>query len=288
MKKQKYSRRDFIKMSSLATTGLYSAGISGLSLFDQKKLKIGMQLYCVRKECAVDFAATLKQVAQAGFQGVEFADYFNFRASEIRKMLDDNGLEVCGTHIYKETLLGDELQKTIEFNKTLGNKYLIVRSFPEELRQNSAAWYKLAEQLDEITKELKPYDMRVGYHNHDYEFHKLDNGEIAWDILADNTSKDVILQLDTCNCSQAGVNPLDYLKRNPGRTVTSHLKPYSQKKPKAYIGDDDINWKQALQLYEKISGIEWYIMEYEQEVENMTPLQSLKINKENLLKIMTS
>jgi len=288
MKNSKYSRREFIKLSSGATAGMYSAGILGLTSCAPKEMKIGTQLYCVRKECTVDFAGTLKQVAKAGFKGVEFADYFGYSAAEIRKILDDAGLDVCGTHIYKETLLGDQLEDTIVFNKTLGNKYLIIRSFPDELRENSKAWYELAEQLNEIADRLKPHGMLVGYHNHDYEFFKLDNGEIAWDILADNTSKDVILQLDTGNSSQAGINPLDYLKRNPGRTVTSHIKPYSKTNPKAYIGDDDIDWKLALELYEKASGIEWYIVEYEEEIENKTPLGSLKANRENLLKIKNS
>jgi len=286
MKKKNFSRRDFFKTTAAA--GLYATSLSGFPFFDQKQLKTGMQLYCVREECAVDFAGTLKQVSQAGFQGVEFADYFNFSAPEIRKMLDDNGLDVCGTHIHKETLMGDELQKTIEFNSIIKNKYLIIRSFSEELKEKSAAWYQLAADLNTIAEKLKPHAMRVGYHNHDYEFYKLDNGEIAWDILADNTSKEVILQLDTCNSARAGVNPLDYIKRNPGRTVTSHLKPFSKTNPKAYIGQDDIDWKQALELYEKISGIDWYIMEYEEEVENTTPLESLKKNRENLIRILNS
>jgi len=60
-----------------------------------------------------------------GYQGVEFAGYYGLTAEQLRKLLDDNGIVCCGTHTGLDTLLGDNLEKTIEFNKTLGNKYLI-------------------------------------------------------------------------------------------------------------------------------------------------------------------
>ena len=90
----------------------------------RSRTPIGLQLYSVRKECERDLPGVITAVAKMGYKGVEFAGYYNRSAKELRKMLDDKGLKCCGTHTGLDTLLGDNLVRTIEFNKTLGNKYL--------------------------------------------------------------------------------------------------------------------------------------------------------------------
>jgi sugar phosphate isomerase/epimerase len=283
IEKHNLSRRTFIMTSAGVVTGMYAGGIIGCqSTRSKADIPIGVQLYCVRKECAVDLAGTLTKIAEMGYEGVEFADYFDFSAEELRQMLDDNNLQCCGSHIYLETLLGDELEKTIAFNKTLGNKYLIVRWLDERDYTTKEKWLETAKVFNDIAEKLKPHGMRVGYHNHGYEFKPIE-GELPWDIFADNTSKDVILQLDTGNCSRTGADALHFLKRNAGRTVTLHVKPYSATNEKAFLGEDDIDWKQAFEICESSGGIEWYIIEYE--VEGIPPLEALKMNLDNMRKM---
>src|SRR4051794_6490538 len=96
------------------------------------RIPIALQLYSVRDECAKDLPGVLKEVARMGYEGVEFAGYYGFDAPTLRKMLDDLGLKCAGTHIMLPTLQGDALAETIAFNKTLGNKFLIVPWMPEE------------------------------------------------------------------------------------------------------------------------------------------------------------
>ena len=96
------------------------------------QIPIGLQLYSVREDCQKDLPGVLKEVARMGYAGVEFAGYYGYSATDLRKMLDDLGLKCCGTHTGLPTLLGEELPKTIEFNQTLGNKFLIVPGLPKE------------------------------------------------------------------------------------------------------------------------------------------------------------
>jgi len=103
------------------------------------RIPIALQLYSVREDCAKDFAATLKAVADMGYDGVEFAGYHGATAEELRTMLDDFGLKVAGTHTGLDTLLGDELEKTVEFHKTIGNRFLIVPGLSEEYTGSIAA-----------------------------------------------------------------------------------------------------------------------------------------------------
>ncbi|GAG48180.1 unnamed protein product, partial [marine sediment metagenome] len=90
------------------------------------RIPIALQLYSVREDCQKDVAGTLKAVAEMGYEGVEFAGYHGSSAEELRKILDDVGLKVVGSHLRLSVLQGDELAKTIEFNKALGNKRLVI------------------------------------------------------------------------------------------------------------------------------------------------------------------
>ena len=119
----------------------------------RSRVPIGLQLYSVRKECERDLPGVIAAVAKMGYKGVEFAGYYNRSAKELCKMLDDNGLKCCGTHTGLDTLLGDNLARTIEFNKTLGNKYLVVPGMPAKYRESHQAWLntaKLFKGIDEI------------------------------------------------------------------------------------------------------------------------------------------
>jgi sugar phosphate isomerase/epimerase len=145
-----------------------------------------------------------------GYEGVEFAGYYNRTAAELRKILDDLGLKVAGSHIGLDTLLGDELEKTIEFNKTLGNKFLIVPWIPEERRNSKAAWLEMAQLFSEIAEKVKRRGMRVGYHNHHMEFTPID-GEMPWDIFYGAASPEVVMQLDIGNALYGKISVDDVL-----------------------------------------------------------------------------
>ena len=105
-----------------------------------KRIPIALQLYSVRNECKKDWPGTLAAVAKMGYEAVEFAGYYQTPARELRKMLDDLGLKAAGTHIGLEALLGDELARTIEFNRTIGNDFLIVPGLPKEQTESAQSW----------------------------------------------------------------------------------------------------------------------------------------------------
>src|SRR6266852_8632753 len=97
-------------------------------------IPIGLQLYAVRDECAKDLPGTLSAVAEMGYAGVEFAGYYGYTAQSLRAMLEERGLKCCGAHTQLNTLMGDELVRTVEFNRALGNPSLIVPILPAERR----------------------------------------------------------------------------------------------------------------------------------------------------------
>src|SRR5688572_14624272 len=125
----KMTRRTFLMTSGAATLAATSVG-TFLSAQDYggKKVPIALQLYTIGGDLRRDMAGTLAAIAKLGYKGVEFAGFNNVAAKEIRKMLDDNGLQAIGCHTALNTLQGDELDRTIEFNRTIGNPRLIAPS----------------------------------------------------------------------------------------------------------------------------------------------------------------
>jgi sugar phosphate isomerase/epimerase len=253
---------------------------------EMSKIPIALQLYSVREDCARDLAGTLKAVAEMGYDGVEFAGYYGWSADELRGLLDNVGLKVAGTHIGLDSLLGEALEETVEFNKKIGNKFLIVPWLPEDRRGSKVAWLETAQLMNEIAKKLKPHGLRVGYHNHTFEFQPVD-GDLPWDILFSSTVPEVVMQLDTGNAMHGGVSPegvLEILKRHPGRATTVHLKEFSASNELAVIGEGDMRWREFLKLCETIGGTEWYIIE--QESYAYAPLECARRCIQNLKRMM--
>ncbi len=249
-------------------------------------IKIALQLYSVRDDCARNFSETLKAVAKMGYQGVEFAGYYNNSAKELKKMLDDLGLKVAGTHIKLNTLLGDELKKTVEFNHTLGNRYLIVPSLPQEKTNSKSAWLETAKLFNELAKKVKLENLHVGYHNHAVEFKMMD-GEYPWNLFYGNTNPEVLMQFDTGNAMHGGVTAdgvLDILKKYPGRSKTVHLKEYSSTNKNALIGEGDIRWKEVVSFCETKGGTDWFIIEQESYL--YPPIECAQRCLENLKKLI--
>ena len=256
------TRRDILKWSA-GTAAMWAAGTGFVPTArgEKRKLPVGLQLYSVREQCAKDLPPVLAAVAGMGYEGVEFAGYYDRTAQQLRKLLDDNGLKCCGTHIQLPALTGDALAATVEFNQTLGNKYLIVSWMPPSYAESLAKIREMAKVYDELAAKLKDHGMRVGYHAHGGDFQKID-GQTAWDLFFANTCRDVAMQLDLGNCLEGGGDPLATLKKFPGRSVTVHLKE-SGGPPEAVLGEGVIAWKEVLEFCQSQGGTEWYIVEHE-------------------------
>lgn len=226
------------------------------------RTQIGLQLYSVRDDCARDLEGTIQAVGRMGYEGVEFAGYYGRTAEELRRMLDRAGLKCCGTHIGLDSLMGDELAKTIAFNKTLGNRFLVVPGLPAERTASPAAWRETARLFSEIAGKLRPHGMYVGYHNHTAEFQPLD-GELPWDIFFGTSSKRVVMQFDTGNAMVGGAEAAPFIARYPGRALTVHIKDHSATNDKALLGEGDVPFGTLLPLLRKTGGTQWFIVEQE-------------------------
>jgi sugar phosphate isomerase/epimerase len=237
----------------------------------------------VRKQLARDVPGTLKALGAMGYQAVELENAFGKSGADWKTHLEAAGLKACGFHHTLAELQGDKLAGSVEFNQAIGNRNLIIRSLAPAVYTSADLLKKTADEVDEVAQRLKPHKMRVGYHNHTSDFNRID-GEYWWNRFADRTSKDVILQFDTGNASEMeGVTPQSLIERNPGRTISMHVKPFSRKDPNAYLGADELDWPAIMTAAETVGGVEWYIIEYEKE--GVPPLEALKANLQAFKKL---
>ena len=272
------TRREFLGAIGAAgvTLGLGVAPLAQAA--DSKKIPVGLQLYSVREQCQKDLPGTLAAVKKIGYPAVEFAGYYDRSAKDLRKLLDDNGLVACGTHTPYESVQGDKLKETVEFNRTIGNKFLIVPWMNEA--KSKQEWLDRAKLFNEIADKVKPDGMWVGYHAHQHDFKEIE-GVTAWDVFFGNTKAEVIMQLDTSNCCEGGADPVAVLKKYPGRARSIHIKAFGGG-PDAVIGEDKVDWKAVFAFCESKGKTQVYVLEHES---GKDPLDAVKRSYEALKKM---
>jgi sugar phosphate isomerase/epimerase len=249
-------------VTSLALVSAVLSGAAG-SETKARHYLIGLQLYTVRDVCAKDFPGTLQAVAKIGFSGVEFAGYYGRTAQELRKMLDEDHLKCYGSHIGLDDLLGDNFDKTVAFNKVLGNHLLVVPGLDENRRNSRAALIDTAHLFSQLAKKLKPYGIMLGYHNHELEFTPME-GELPWDTFFGNSDPDVVIQFDIGNALQGGVQAAPFLSKYPGRVVSVHVKDYSATdNDHTLLGQGDEHWNDVMPILKAKNGPRWFIVEQE-------------------------
>jgi sugar phosphate isomerase/epimerase len=246
---------------------------------------LALQLYSVREACAEDLPGTLAKVAEMGYDGVEFAGYHGRDAAQIARLLKETGLRAAGTHTRIETLLTDEaFGETAAFNREIGNRNLIVPGLGEEYIGSAEAWERTARLFNDLAARAAAEGMRVGYHNHWHEFTPFPDGRTGWEILAEATSDEVLLQFDTGNARCAGVEILPFLTRWPGRSLSVHVKECNAAgigtRPKGLIGEGDVPWADVLAFCREQGATEWLVVE--QEDYALPPLECVEVCLRNL------
>lgn len=253
---QSLSRRSFLSIAAAAAATARAAG----------KYPVGLELYSVRNEFTKDVMGTLRGVAKMGYEGFEvWAPYFNWTpdyAKEVRKLIDDLGMKCYSTHNGANSFAPDNVQKAIDLNQILGSKFIVMASAGRV--EGIDGWKGVAERLSAGAEKMKSAGIRAGFHNHASEFRAID-GKLPMEVLAQNTTKDVVLQLDVGTCMEAGADPVAWVKKNPGRIASIHCKDWAPP-PKGYrvlLGEGVSPWKQIFEAVESVGGLEYYLVEQE-------------------------
>jgi len=244
------------------------------------RLPIAIQLYTLRDELDKDFIGTLEKVAKIGYEGVEFAGYGNIPATTMKSHLERLNLKVAGAHVSLERLQNTLLEE-IEYNKIIGNKYIVCPWTKFETMQQ---YLECAALLEGIGTTLKHHGLELVYHNHAHEF-ELFGGMYGLDILFSNTIESTLkAEIDTYWVEYANVNSTQYLKKLTNRCPLIHQKDMDNTTKRGFteLGTGVLDLKKMYRTYQEI-GVEWYIVE--QDECTIPPLESIEISYNNLKKM---
>lgn len=271
-----------------------------------EKLPIALQLYSVRDDMSNNFNGTLKRVGEMGYAGVEFAGLFGRDAAETKDLLDSLGLSPVSAHVPFAEMMSDPERVFADYS-ALGCKYIAVPYLTGEYRPGADGFPKLIEDIRMLGGAAKKRGMQLLYHNHDFEFAKVD-GKYGLDMLYDSIPSDLLqTELDTCWISVAGESPIDYIKKYSGRSPLVHLKDFVMKdrkkpshlynligiKPDESAKPEDENFGfrpvgygvqdiPAIVSASADAGAKWLVVEQDEPGPDKTPLESAKMSVDYL------
>ena len=196
-----------------------------------KKWPIALQVYTVRDAAEQDFAGTMRKVKEMGYDGVELAGTYGMTVVEMKKILDEIGLELVSAHVGLDLIAQDEI---LDDYAAAGIKFMAIPWFtgPKTEEELAAA----IEQIRVGCQRCKAKGIQLLYHNHDFEFEKV-GGEYVLDSYYAQIPADLLqTELDVCWVNVGGEKPAAYIRKYAGRTPVVHLKDFAGQKAENMYG----------------------------------------------------
>ncbi|WP_405376526.1 sugar phosphate isomerase/epimerase family protein [Pseudobutyrivibrio sp.] len=199
----------------------------------EKKLPVGIQVYGLRdllENTPENFKSVMTKVKEMGYDGVELAGLYGLKPEFVKKTLDEVGLTPISAHVAFQEMM-DDIDKVIADYSVIGVKYLVMPYMAEEYRPaNPAGFKEFLPLLNEVGEKIHKAGMTFLYHNHDFEFVKLENGKWGYDEMFDAIpAENLQSELDTCWCDVATGEAPEFIKKYTDRIPVVHLKDYIKK-----------------------------------------------------------
>lgn len=228
-------------------------------------MKVGLQLYTIRDLLVKNVEQVLQRVSSFGYEGVQFAGFYEQSSEEILRLLKMHSLQPAGSHVHLELLSKENIQETMNYHHTIGNRLLIVPYVEENERKTIDDYKRLAEKLNIAGEQVRKEGFSLAYHNHNFEFAKV-GGKLPLDLLTEETLPDCVsFELDVYWAKYAGFDPVSIMLKLGNRLKSLHVKDITTKDRQVVstvIGKGDIDWSKLISYASKLE-IDWLIVEQE-------------------------
>jgi sugar phosphate isomerase/epimerase len=229
----------------------------------------GFQTWIVRDMLAKDFPGTMKIMASEGYQLMEmcspegyvdsgFGPLTKIKPVDMKKIINDAGLSCPSCHFGFEELT-DHLDERIEWSKQIGLSVMVCSSFGLPKTATLDDYLKAADKLNKAGVKIKKAGLQTGYHNHDMEFHMLDN-QLIYDALMKRFDADLVKMQFQTQVITLGYKASTYFNKYPGRFISSHLSDWTADKKEVPIGQGIIDWKEFFAAA-KTGGVKYFYVE---------------------------
>lgn len=271
-------RRAFIQASAAFTAaGLFS--LPAMSHAAKIKGQLGLQLYTLRDSIFKDPKAVLTKVAGFGYKELETFSYrdgkiFGMDFRDFGKFTKDLGMQVVSGHYGLDQAKSNTWEAAISDAKAIGQQYMVVPYLVDTDRKSIDDYKKICEQLNKAGEACKKQGIRFGYHNHAFEFDKLE-GQTPFDVmLAELDPKYVGIEMDIYWVIRAGADPIQYFEKHPKRFEQWHVKDMDKgnQDRNADVGTGTIDYKPIFAKAKKSGMKHWYV---EQESYPGDPMDSV-------------
>lgn len=241
---------------------------------------VGIQLYTLRDQTEIDFLGTIRKVAEMGYEAIEFAGFFNAKAEDVVKVIQDTGLKAPSAHVSlqwseSEDDMWNDFAKQLEFAKKIGLQYIVTPWSPMPENPSMEDVDRLVNVLKRASEMTRAAGMRHGYHNHDFELKLVDGVPLIDRVLEQLTPEELIAEFDLGWVHMGGGKPVEYVTRYAGRVPLAHFKDFSKNRMDTEVGAGNVNFQPVLAVAEEV-GIEYFIVEQEQF--QQSSLESAKIS----------
>lgn len=235
--------------------------------------QIALQLYTVRRLAATDLPGTLRAVAAAGYRAVELAGLPETGPGELARLLGEAGLRAVAAHEGIEGLRNN-LGAVIDRLAEVECPRVIVPGLPEGDRRTADDVRRYAAELGGYARTFADEGIRLGYHNHAFEFEPLD-GTTVWDALLTALPPEVEIELDVYWAAVAGRDPAAEIRAAADRVRLLHMKDRAPgpKPHDAPAGEGNLSFPQIVEAA-RAAGVEWYIAEQDEPREPLEDIGS--------------
>jgi sugar phosphate isomerase/epimerase len=154
---------------------------------------------------------------------------------------------------------GENIDDRIQFAKDMGMTQMICSTFWLPKTATISDYQAAADKLNKAGEKIKKAGLQAGFHNHDFEFVKID-GQLIYDALLARFDPDLVkLQFQT-QVIVHGYKAADYFTKYPGRFISAHLSDWTADKKEAAVGQGIIDWKEFFAAA-KVGGVKNYYVE---------------------------
>ncbi len=262
----KISRRSFLAVTSAIAIGdLFAASKA-------KDIALGFQTWPIKEMLGKDIPGTLKIMSGMGYKLLEmcypkgyekigFGPLVQYKGSELRKMFSDAGLTCPSCHFGTGDLISDDakLNEAIQWSKDIGLNHMILSTFWLQKDGTLNDYLVAADKLNKAAEKIKAAGMQTAFHNHSFEFVKLD-GQLVYDALLERFDPKLVKMQFQTEVINLGFKASDYFKKYPGRFLSAHLSDWTAEKKQVPIGQGVIDWNEFFAAA-KTGGVETFFVE---------------------------
>lgn len=253
------TRRDFIKTSSIMAAGSMVLPLSSFSSL--KSAPYGLILYTVREDMQKDPMGTLEKISSIGYEVLEAAGYgdrkfYGMKPAKFKEAVESFGMKLLSSH---NGVTEDNVKEIAEDAAEAGLKYVVKPSMAHDSLDDFKRGAEMFNKFGEIFNQT---GIRFGYHNHSFEFEKMDD-VIPYDILLQETDPTLVtMELDLYWITKGGHDPWEYFEKFPGRFELWHVKDMKEtgKQYETEIGNGIIDFKKIF-FMKKLAGLKNYFVE---------------------------